>query len=149
MFVDSVEAFRKAQENRKLLAQEVRAMGIDEEFISKLVDTFYLRVQADPELGPVFNDRIEDRWPVHLAKMKQFWESIALRTALYEGKPMETHRKLDEARPEHFSIWLKLWDETLREIAPSPEAANFLMEKARSMGQRLAMGRFGHEVSLE
>jgi hemoglobin len=144
-----LEAYKKAQANRKALALEVRAMGVDEAFISQLVDTFYVRVQSHPELGPVFAERIGDRWPLHLAKMKTFWESIALRTALYEGKPMQTHKGIESARPEHFVIWLKLWEEVLGEIAPSEEARDYLIEKARSMGERLSEGRFGHSVELK
>ena len=147
--MDKLEAFKQAQKNRADLSKEARAMGIDEAFISELVDRFYLKVQADPDLGKVFNDRIEDRWPLHLAKMKTFWESIALRTALYEGKPMETHRQLEAARPEHFVTWLRIWEETLNEIAPSEAAKKYLMEKAQSMGARLARGRFGDGVELE
>jgi hemoglobin len=147
--VDKLEAFKLAQEKRLELALEVRAMGIDEQFISQLVDAFYLRVQAEPGLGGVFNERIGDQWPVHLAKMKLFWESIALRTAIYEGKPMVTHRGLEAARPEHFVTWLRIWEETLVEIAPSDEAKDYLLEKAKSMGARLAKGRFGPSVELE
>lgn len=141
--MNSLDAFRVAQEKRMELANRSREMGINEEFISKLVDTFYLRVQAHPELGEVFDHRIGDRWPIHLAKMKKFWESITLRTSVYEGKPMETHRALEEARPEHFEVWLRLWEETLNEIAPSLAAKELLFNKAKSMGARLAEGRFG------
>ncbi|MFM9873740.1 MAG: group III truncated hemoglobin [Fimbriimonadaceae bacterium] len=147
--MNSLEAFKAAQQKREELADQSRAMGIDEEFISLLVDTFYLKVQSEPDLGTVFSDRIGENWPVHLAKMKVFWESIALRTALYEGKPMRTHRGLEAARPEHFSIWLRLWEETLDEIAPSDEAKRYLIEKARSMGVRLAEGRFGKGIELD
>lgn len=146
--MDSLEAFRAAQAKRADLSAEARGWGIDEEFISRLVDQFYLRVQAHPELGPVFQDRIGDRWPIHLAKMKTFWESIALRTALYEGKPMETHRGLLAARPEHFAQWLVLWEEVLAEVAPSTAARDYLLERARSMGSRLAEGRFGEKIDL-
>ena len=56
---------------------------------------------------------------------------------------METHRALEEARPEHFEVWLRLWEETLNEIAPSLAAKELLFNKAKSMGARLAEGRFG------
>lgn len=35
---------------------------IDEVGLARLVDAFYARVRADAELGPIFNDAIED-WP--------------------------------------------------------------------------------------
>ncbi|ARU40072.1 hypothetical protein CCB80_02540 [Armatimonadetes bacterium Uphvl-Ar1] len=146
--MDSLEAFKAAQARRADLSQEARGWGIDEEFISRLVDTFYLRIQAHPDLGPVFNDRIGENWPVHLAKMKRFWESIALRTAIYEGKPMETHKRLEAAQPSHFSQWLVLWEDVLTELAPSDEARDYLLDRARSMGVRLAKGRFGDDVEI-
>ena len=146
--MDSLEAFKKAQQKRADLSAEARSWGIDEPFISRLVDTFYLRIQNHPELGAVFNDRIQDRWAEHLAKMKTFWGSIALRTTLYEGKPMIVHQGIEAARPEHFQIWLDLWREVLDEIAPSPEARDYLVERAVSMGGRLARGRFGDKIPL-
>lgn len=146
--MDSLEAFKKAQENRAQLSAEARSWGIDEEFISRLVDTFYLRVQNHPELGPVFSDRIQDRWPEHLAKMKVFWGSIALRTSLYEGKPMVVHQGIEAARPEHFQMWLNLWREVLDEIAPSVQARDYLIDRALSMGARLGRGRFGESINL-
>jgi hemoglobin len=37
--------------------------------IKKLVDTFYGKVRKDELIGPVFDERIHDRWPQHLEKM--------------------------------------------------------------------------------
>lgn len=46
---------------RERAEAEMKALGIDEAFIGKLVDTFYARVLAHPELGPVFDARLSGR----------------------------------------------------------------------------------------
>jgi hemoglobin len=37
--------------------------------IKTLVNTFYDNVRGDDLIGPIFNDAIQDRWPIHLEKM--------------------------------------------------------------------------------
>lgn len=135
-------AERLALIKRGQLQEEARAIGVSEEFISVLVDTFYVKVRANPDLGPVFNDVIGDNWGPHLAKMKLFWNTIALRTGQYKGNPMPVHKALKEARPEHFETWLVLFEETLNETARSAEVVNYFMGYAKSMGDRLSKAMF-------
>lgn len=135
-------ASHMALETRRKLQEEARAMGVTEEYISLLVDKFYDKVRAHPELGPVFNDVILDNWPEHLHKMKLFWNSIALRTGTYSGNPMPIHKALTEAKPEHFGIWLTLWDQTLQETAPQPQVVEYFMGFANVMGERLSKAMF-------
>src|SRR5690606_34302634 len=78
-------------EIRQRAAAEMKAIGVDEAFISTLVDTFYGRVLAHPELGPVFDARLAGRWPQHMEKMKAFWSSVAFRSGAYGGKPVQAH----------------------------------------------------------
>ena len=42
------------------------------EDIKILVDAFYEKVRQDELLAPIFNERIQDRWPQHLEKMYAF-----------------------------------------------------------------------------
>jgi len=137
------EAYQTALELRENLQDEARQKGIDEEFISRLVDDFYLKVRGDPILGPIFDDVIQDNWPEHLLRMKKFWASMALRTGDYKGKPMVVHRALKTGRPEHFGIWLALFEETLDEISPTPEAKAHFMDLANVMAVRLSSAMFG------
>jgi hemoglobin len=46
--------------------------------IKKMVDTFYSNVRQDATIGPVFNEKIGERWPEHLEKMYRFWQTILL-----------------------------------------------------------------------
>ncbi|HWU48789.1 MAG TPA: group III truncated hemoglobin, partial [Asticcacaulis sp.] len=79
-----------ALEARRKIREDAAAIGVDEAFISKLVDEFYARVRLHPQLGPVFEAAVED-WPEHLAKLKLFWSSVALNAGVYTGRPMQVH----------------------------------------------------------
>lgn len=135
-------AAQTALETRKRLQDEARAIGVSEEYISKLVTDFYVKVRAHPELGPVFDDVILDNWADHLHQMEHFWTSIALRTGTYQGNPMLVHRSLTNAHPEHFTIWLDLFEQTLLETAPSPEVVDYFMGYANSIAERLSRAMF-------
>lgn len=138
-------AAQTALETRKRLQEEARAMGIDEAYIDHLVDAFYVKVRAHPELGPVFDGVVQHDWPGHLQKMKLFWHSIALRTGTYRGNPMVLHTALDNAKELHFSIWLQLFKQTLEETAPNQAVITYFMEFADEMGARLSKAMFGNK----
>lgn len=131
-----------AQETREQLQKEARAIGVSEEYISVLVDAFYAKVRAHAELGPVFNDAIQENWPRHMQQMKLFWNSVALRTGTYKGNPMLVHKALTSAKPEHFAIWRSLFEQTLLETAPRPEVVDYFMGFANVIGERLAKAMF-------
>lgn len=127
---------RTASARQGDIARRAEAMGVDEAFISDLVDSFYGRIRTDAVLGPVFEAAIGQDWAPHLQTMKQFWASIALNAGTYGGRPIPAHHKhLDKIRPEHFALWLALFAQTLNDIAPSPEAAGFFMERAERIGE--------------
>lgn len=132
-----------AEERRTEIQTHARAMGVTENYISTLVDTFYERVRAHPLIGPIFEEAIGDNWPTHLAKMKQFWSSVALNTGVYSGKPVPAHQKLSRAQPWHFNIWLALFRQTLEDTAPSREAVAYFMGRAERIAQSLQLAMFG------
>lgn len=113
--------------------------GIDEELVSALVERFYDRVRKHPTLGPVFDAHVAD-WPTHLTRMKDFWGSIAIESGRYRGNPMLKHAALPEVRRGHFIDWLALWGETVAELAPSEQVANFFTARADRIGESLQMG---------
>jgi hemoglobin len=100
---------RSASERRQAIRENAAALGIDDAYISTLVETFYDRVRAHPVLGPVFNDAIRDNWPEHLGRMKDFWASVALNAGRYSGKPVPAHKKHASIQPQHFILWLGLF----------------------------------------
>ena len=134
--MDPLEARRIALEKRRGLQVAAQDMGIDKNYLSLLVDRFYDKVRADPELGPVFEGPLAGRWPEHMARMKSFWASVALRTGEYMGNPMEAHLKLANVLPGHFDIWLRLFQETLEETAPTPEAKDYFLTFALGIANR-------------
>lgn len=135
--MNPLDAFNLAQQIRLGLQEEYRALGINEEYISTLVDTFYTKVRANPDLGPIFGSRIGGQWEPHLQKMKTFWGSVMLRTGAYGGKPMQVHIGVKEAKPQHFQTWITLFEETLEETAPNTKVVELFMERAMTMSDRL------------
>ena len=77
-----------AEERRAEIRAKAAAIGIDEAYISRLVDCFYARVRTDETLGPIFEEAILDQWEPHLARMKAFWNSVALNAGEYSGRPV-------------------------------------------------------------
>lgn len=118
-------------------AEIAQQTGIDAAMIDRLVRTFYGKVRQDEVLAPVFAARISD-WEPHLARMCEFWSSVALLTGIYHGRPMEKHLPLPvDAR--HFDRWLRLFGEAAREVCP-PAAADHFIERAERIAQSLEMG---------
>jgi len=114
---------------------------IREEDLPPLVEEFYARIRADPELGPIFNDAIDD-WPEHLGKLAAFWSSVMLTSGRYKGQPVPAHLK-HKARitPALFERWLALWVQTTNDMM-TPEAAAALQAKARRIAESLQLAMF-------
>ena len=132
-----------ARERRAELQRKANAIGIDEAYISRLVDAFYERVRADPRLGSIFDEIIGDRWSHHLPRMKDFWASVALHAGTYSGQPVPAHMKLTRVQRSDFQIWLRLFRETLELTAPTPEATDYFMERAQRIAESLQLAMFG------
>ncbi|MCP5329585.1 MAG: group III truncated hemoglobin [Pseudomonadales bacterium] len=129
-------------ERRLQLQRDAGAKGIDEEYVSCLVDTFYERIRTHQELGPIFDDVIKDNWAFHLERMKRFWVSVALHKPCYSGNPVPAHQKLEGVSAQHFATWLQLFRETLNDTAPSPEAVEHFMERAERIARSLQLAMF-------
>lgn len=115
--------------------------SIDEALIERLVRAFYAKVQADPELGPIFARAIPGDWEPHLQKMFAFWSTLTMLTGRYKGQPMAAHLKLKTVRPDHFDRWLTLFRETAFEECPAP-AAEIFINKAERVAESLKLGMF-------
>jgi len=83
--------------------------------VKQLVDTFYGKVRADAILAPVFNERIQDRWPQHLERMYTFWQTVLLEERTYYGAPFPPHAQLP-VEHMHFEQWIALFTETIDEL---------------------------------
>ncbi|EMR04425.1 group III truncated hemoglobin [Cesiribacter andamanensis] len=108
--------------------------------VKLMVDTFYLKVQADALLGPVFNDIAQTDWDTHLPIMYTFWENLLLGTARYNGRPFPKHAPLP-IDPNHFMQWINLFEATIDELFVGEKA-----EEAKGRARAIAlvfMGKMG------
>lgn len=121
---------------RKADAEEI---GIDADFVSRLVETFYGRIRADALLGPIFAARIED-WPVHLDRMKSFWRSILHNSGEFAGNPMAKHVAIPGLEARHFAHWLDLFYASLRDLERHPAASRLIGTRARMIADSLLTG---------
>ena len=133
---------------RRNAVNEAHDVGIDDAFISNLVERFYARIQADEMLGPIFAQRISD-WPHHLAHMKKFWRSIMLKTGEFSGNPMTKHAAIVKIDKPEFSHWLKLFAETLDEIGSSKEASARIYGRAEMIAESLLLGIHIHRDGIK
>jgi hemoglobin len=111
------------------------------EDIKLLVNTFYDKVREDTLIGPIFNERIQNRWPEHLAKMYTFWQTVLLGDHTYYGSPFPPHAQLP-VEGQHFQRWLFLFSQTLNELF-SGEKAKEAMWRADKMAEMFQY-KIGH-----
>lgn len=109
------------------------------EDIEWLVNTFYGKVREDELIGPIFNQRIGNRWPEHLDKMYRFWSTILLDEKSYLGRPFVPHATMP-LYMEHFERWMHLFIDTVDE--------HFEGEKAKEAIHRAAnmAAMFHHKI---
>lgn len=91
------------------------------EGILKLIQPFYADVRQHEVLGPIFNARIAD-WTSHLSKITEFWAVQAGGPSRYRGGFGVAHIPL-QLQPEHFRLWLGLWEFNNNRNLPPTEAA--------------------------
>ena len=116
--------------------------AMTESQIVALVDAFYAKIRRDEVLAPVFERAIApDAWPVHLAKMYDFWSSVMLTTGRYKGNPMLAHLRLKSIEENMFPRWLALFRETAEELFAPDLAASF-REKSERIAESLKLGLF-------
>ena len=108
-----------------------KAGPITENAIRILIDRFYDKVRADPELGPIFARAIPGDWEPHLATMRNFWSSVMLTTGRYKGNPVAKHLAVPGIEPHLFERWLKLFGETCSEQFDESIAQAFRVKAVR------------------
>lgn len=113
------------------------------EDISFLVHTFYKKIRKDDLLGPIFNSHIPDeKWPEHLEKLTDFWETNLLGIPKFKGNPTQKHLAVDRnlnhtTAQTHFGQWLNLWFQTI-----DAHFKGALADKAKEASRRMAHGQF-------
>jgi hemoglobin len=134
--MNAADHVAKARARKKV---DALARGIDDAFISDLVEQFYESILADEMLGPVFGAKVTD-WPHHLTRMKDFWASVLLESGRFSGNPMQKHIAIGGLDAAHFDRWQSVWDATLTRIAPDAQVANRFRDAAQRIGESLLTG---------
>jgi len=112
-----------------------------EQDIKNLVDRFYDKVNADPLLGPIFNDLVQVNWAEHLPTMYSFWSTLLFRTMTFKGQPMPKHMVLP-LKKEHCDRWIALFCATVDELFAGPkakEAKNYALSIADTFQTRMGI----------
>ena len=110
--------------------------------IDAVVIEFYSRVREDETLAPVFFQSIPpitSVWAAHEDKIAAFWRNAILFERSYSGNPQQVHREKEAVEPEHFAVWLALFDKVLAEKL-TPEQAEAWSTLAHRIGSGLRMG---------
>jgi len=108
------------------------------EQINDQMRAFYIEIRRHPVLGPIFNERISD-WPSHEAKIASFWRNAILHERSYDGRPQQVHMATPSVMPEHFPIWLDLFEDVAHRVLPESAALPWVM-LARRIGDGMQMG---------
>lgn len=114
------------------------------EDISILVNKFYVKIRKNNLLGPIFNGHIsKEKWPEHLSKLTDFWESKLFNIPKFRGNPTLKHVNVDRnlnhtVESTHFETWLQLWFETIDELYEGE-----LADMAKKSAHMMAGGQFG------
>ena len=136
-----------AEQARCQKAADAQALGIDEALISELVEAFYTRVRSHAVLGPIFASKVVN-WAPHLARMKDFWASIAIESGRFRGNAMLKHIAIPGLLPAHFQMWLGLWDEALADVVSDPDATALFRDRALRIATSLQTGIALHNGGL-
>ena len=141
--MNQITASERSREEVRRLRQEKRdaaeALGVDEAFVSRLVEQFYSTIREDELLGPIFAERIAD-WPEHLGRMKAFWRSILFNSGEFSGNPMLKQMVIPGLEERHFAHWLELFYATLRDLENTPGASLLVGGRARMIADSLLTG---------
>jgi hemoglobin len=113
--------------------------------VSLLVNTFYTKIRANEELGPIFNNAISD-WDSHLIHLTNFWESQLFRKNVFSGNPLKKHVEVDENNNNQltndlFGLWLQFWLGTIDELFEG-ELADLAKDRARNIASFMFMEIF-------
>ncbi|MEL7146156.1 MAG: group III truncated hemoglobin [Bacteroidota bacterium] len=114
------------------MRQDIQSRGE----IEILVRTFYGKVRKHPEIGPIFNQVVDD-WESHFQTITNFWQTNLWSTKTYSNNPVQKHIAVDQEvqnqiEQAHFGFWLQLWFETVDELYEG-QNAHTVKQRARNM----------------
>jgi len=108
----------------------------DRDDVERLVRAFYAKALDDTMIGYLFTDVAKLDLDAHVPQITDFWETILLGTASYQGGAFAVHATLNAKSPlrgGHFERWITLWTATVDEGFAGPRA-----EQAKTHARRVA-----------
>ena len=114
---------------------------ISEEQIRQLVDSFYGKIRADADLGPIFERVVAGDWETHLAKMYDFWSSVMLTTGYYRGSLMAVQKHMGGLEIGRLDRCFALFGDSCDELLDS-ETAGLCWLKAAHIAESLKLFLF-------
>lgn len=106
-----------------------------------LVTAFYEKAIIDPEISKYFTEIVTQHFELHKIRICDFWDDLIFHGNKYRGNPMLVHLKLHANKnltPTAFSIWLNLWEQTVKEYFEGPNAEKAIT-KAKQIGGLMKM----------
>ena len=111
-----------------------------EQEIATLVQLFYLKVERDEVLGPIFADTLRD-WPAHCEAMTDFWAAALLGRDSRCGAWSFVAQAPHPIAPLQFVRWLALFRAIATDLLGAERGRRFL-DKAERIAAGLQMGLF-------
>lgn len=122
-------------------------LGVDDAFVSVMVENFYAKIQKDAVLGPIFSNFVHN-WPEHMMRMKAFWRSVLFNSGEFSGNPMMKHIAIPGLDESHFAHWLELFYDNLRDMEQHDGAATLVGGRARMIAESLLSGIMVHRHGI-
>jgi hemoglobin len=96
------------------------------EGVGRLIDRFYAKVAADPEIGPFFRDSSLERIR---AMQREFFAAALDGPVTYTGLALSHAHGGKGITPRHFSHYIGLLLETLHEIGVEPKDVRAVVDR--------------------
>ncbi|BCG97945.1 group III truncated hemoglobin [Mesorhizobium sp. 131-2-1] len=114
---------------------------ISEEQSRLLVDSFYGKIRADADLGPILERAVAEDRETGLAKMYDFWSSVMLTTGYYKGSLVAVRKHMGGLEIGLLDRCLALFGDSCDELLDS-EAAGLCWLKAAHLAESLKLTLF-------
>ena len=105
------------------------------EDITRLMETFYDRLLADPAISYLFTDVAMIDMPAHIPIIVDFWESVLFQADTYHKNAMRPHMVLhgkSALTKTHFDTWLAHFRGTVEDMFAGEKAFQAI-ERANSI----------------
>ena len=109
--------------------------------LMQLVELFYVKLLADPDMSPIFLEVAKIDLEEHLPVLVDFWDSILFFTATYKRNAMTPHLVLHDKYPLtqlHFDKWLAFFNQSIDELFAG-EKAQLAKDRAKSIAMLMQM----------